>query len=100
MRTPRNPIRIPRHPARDTVLPLAVGQGGDDQAMLLFAAGTAFAIVGPQYLAVSGITEDDAGIASAVQRAADQLAAHLTPAAPECPTAPRPPRLSRPERCS
>jgi len=32
-----------------------------------------FGIVGLQYVAVSGVTEDDAGIASGVQRAADQL---------------------------
>ncbi|MCW5254685.1 MFS transporter [Streptomyces sp. SHP 1-2] len=42
-------------------------------AMLLIAAGMAFGIVGLQYVAVSGVTEDDAGTASSVQRAADQL---------------------------
>jgi DHA2 family lincomycin resistance protein-like MFS transporter len=42
-------------------------------AMLLIAAGMVFGIVGLQYLAVSDVTEDDAGIASGVQRAADQL---------------------------
>ncbi|MFJ1589906.1 MFS transporter [Kitasatospora albolonga] len=42
-------------------------------AMLLIAAGMGFGIVGLQYVAVSGVTEDDAGIASGVQRAADQL---------------------------
>lgn len=42
-------------------------------AMLLIAAGMGFGIVGLQYIAVSGTTEDDAGIASGVQRAADQL---------------------------
>ncbi|SEE53245.1 drug resistance transporter, EmrB/QacA subfamily [Jiangella alba] len=42
-------------------------------AMLLIAAGMGFGIVGLQYLAVSGVTEDDAGIASGIQRAADQL---------------------------
>ncbi|GLV76031.1 hypothetical protein Shyhy02_40310 [Streptomyces hygroscopicus subsp. hygroscopicus] len=42
-------------------------------AMLLIAAGMGFGIVGLQYLAVSGVTEGDAGIASGVQRAADQL---------------------------
>ncbi|MBA0053692.1 MFS transporter [Streptomyces sp. AJS327] len=42
-------------------------------AMLLIAAGMGLGIVGLQYLAVSGVTEDDAGIASGVQRAADQL---------------------------
>lgn len=41
--------------------------------MLLIAAGMGFGIVGLQYLAVSGVTEDDAGTASGVQRAADQL---------------------------
>ncbi|MER7697255.1 MFS transporter [Streptomyces sp. NPDC096095] len=42
-------------------------------AMLLIAAGMGFGIVGLQYAAVAGVTEDDAGIASGVQRAADQL---------------------------
>jgi DHA2 family lincomycin resistance protein-like MFS transporter len=42
-------------------------------AMLLISAGMVFGIVGLQYLAVSGVTEDDAGTASGVQRAADQL---------------------------
>jgi hypothetical protein len=42
-------------------------------AMLLISAGMVFGIVGLQYLAVSGVTEDDAGIASGAQRAADQL---------------------------
>ncbi|ONK13546.1 Spectinomycin tetracycline efflux pump [Streptomyces sp. MP131-18] len=42
-------------------------------AMILTAAGMGFGIVGLQYVAVSGVTEDDAGIASGVQRAADQL---------------------------
>lgn len=42
-------------------------------AMLLIAAGMGFGIVGLQYIAVSGVTEDDAGIAAGVQRAADQL---------------------------
>ncbi|MFF9218349.1 MFS transporter [Streptomyces viridosporus] len=42
-------------------------------AMLLISAGMGFGIVGLQYVAVSGVTEDDAGIASGVQRAADQL---------------------------
>ncbi len=41
--------------------------------MLLIAAGMGFGIVGLQYIAVSGVTEGDAGIASGVQRAADQL---------------------------
>lgn len=42
-------------------------------AMLLIAAGMGFGIVGLQYIAVSGTTDEDAGIASGVQRAADQL---------------------------
>ncbi len=42
-------------------------------AMALVAAGMGFGIVGLQYVAVTGVTEDDAGIASGVQRAADQL---------------------------
>lgn len=42
-------------------------------AMLLIAAGLGFGIIGLQYAAVSGVTETDAGIASGVQRAADQL---------------------------
>ncbi|WP_245646207.1 MFS transporter [Nocardiopsis trehalosi] len=42
-------------------------------AMLLVAAGMVFGLVGLQYAAVTGVTEEDAGIASGVQRAADQL---------------------------
>lgn len=42
-------------------------------AMVLIAAGMGFGIVGLHYVAVSGVTEDGAGIASGVQRAADQL---------------------------
>ncbi|MEU0487639.1 MFS transporter [Nocardiopsis sp. NPDC006139] len=42
-------------------------------AMLLIAAGMGFGLVGLQYIAVGGTTEEDAGIASGVQRAADQL---------------------------
>ncbi|CAM2754512.1 MFS transporter [Streptomyces albus] len=42
-------------------------------AMVLVAAGMGFGIVGLQYIAVTGVTGDDAGIASGVQRAADQL---------------------------
>lgn len=42
-------------------------------AMLLIAAGMGFGLVGLQYIAVSGTTDKDAGIASGVQRAADQL---------------------------
>ncbi|WP_254715232.1 MFS transporter [Actinomadura sp. NAK00032] len=42
-------------------------------AMVLIAAGMGLGIVGLQYVAVTGVTEDDAGMASGVQRAADQL---------------------------
>lgn len=42
-------------------------------AMILIAAGMGLGLVGLQYAAVSGVTEHDAGIASGVQRAADQL---------------------------
>ncbi|MGV9774419.1 MFS transporter [Streptosporangium sp. NPDC003464] len=42
-------------------------------AMVLIAAGMGFGNIGLQYVAVTGVTEDDAGIASGVQRAADQL---------------------------
>lgn len=42
-------------------------------AMLLIAAGMGFGLVGLQYIAVSGVTDEDAGTASGVQRAADQL---------------------------
>ncbi|WP_193105131.1 MFS transporter [Brachybacterium sp. FME24] len=42
-------------------------------AMVLIAAAMGFGLVGLQYIAVSGATEKDAGIASGVQRAADQL---------------------------
>lgn len=42
-------------------------------AMLFIAAGMGFGIVGLQYAAVTGVTDDDAGVASGVQRAADQL---------------------------
>ncbi|WP_204036653.1 MFS transporter [Micromonospora qiuiae] len=42
-------------------------------AMLLIAAGMGFGLVGLQYIAVSGTTDEDAGTASGVQRAADQL---------------------------
>ncbi|MEU4516296.1 MFS transporter [Nonomuraea wenchangensis] len=42
-------------------------------AMLLIAAGMGFGLVGLQYIAVSGTTDEDAGIASGVQRAADQF---------------------------
>ncbi|MFE6779480.1 MFS transporter [Streptomyces sp. NPDC057702] len=42
-------------------------------AMLLISAGMGFGLVGLQYIAVSGVTDEDAGIASGVQRAADQL---------------------------
>lgn len=49
------------------------GRAATVPAMLLVAAGLGFGIIGLQYAAVSGVTEDDAGIASGVQRAADQL---------------------------
>lgn len=42
-------------------------------AMVLVAAGMCFGLIGLQYLAVSGTTGEDAGIASGVQRAVDQL---------------------------
>ena len=42
-------------------------------AMILIAAGMGFGLVGLQYVSVTGVTEQDAGIASGVQRAADQL---------------------------
>ena len=42
-------------------------------AMLFIAAGMGFGLVGLQYAAVTGVTNDDAGIASGVQRASDQL---------------------------
>ena len=42
-------------------------------AMLFIAAGMGFGLVGLQYAAVTGVTDDDAGVASGVQRAADQL---------------------------
>jgi hypothetical protein len=41
--------------------------------MLLIAVGMGFGLVGLRYMAVSGTTDEDAGIASGVQRAADQL---------------------------
>lgn len=42
-------------------------------AMLFVAAGMGFGLVGLQYAAVTGVTDEDAGVASGVQRAADQL---------------------------
>ncbi|MFI6090774.1 MFS transporter [Streptomyces sp. NPDC051218] len=42
-------------------------------AMVFIAAGMCLGIVGLQYIAVIKVTEDDAGIASGIQRAADQL---------------------------
>src|SRR5690625_4074986 len=42
-------------------------------AMVLIAVGMGFGLVGLQYAAVTGVTESDAGTASGVQRAADQL---------------------------
>lgn len=60
-----------------TVVALVAVMGGGAAwllpAMLLIAAGMGFGLVGLQYIAVSGTTEEDAGIASGVQRAADQL---------------------------
>src|SRR5690606_14410571 len=41
--------------------------------MHMIAAVMSFGLVGSQCVAVSGVTDDDAGIASGVQRAADQL---------------------------
>lgn len=52
---------------------LGLGAAALLPAMLLIAAGMGFGVVGLQYLAVSGVTEDDAGTASGVQRASDQL---------------------------
>lgn len=42
-------------------------------AMLFIAAGMGFGLVGLQYAAVTGVTDDNAGVASGIQRAADQL---------------------------
>jgi DHA2 family lincomycin resistance protein-like MFS transporter len=42
-------------------------------AMVLIAAGMGFGLIGLQYLAVSGATDEDAGIASGIQRGVDQL---------------------------
>jgi EmrB/QacA subfamily drug resistance transporter len=60
-----------------TVIALAAALGGGAAwllpAMLLIGAGMGFGLVGLQYLAVSGTTGEDAGIASGVQRAVDQL---------------------------
>jgi len=42
-------------------------------AMLFIAAGMGFGLVGLQYAAVTEVTEEDAGVASGVQRASDQL---------------------------
>lgn len=42
-------------------------------AMVLIAAGMGLGLVGLQYVALSGVTDDDAGTASGVQRAVDQL---------------------------
>ncbi|WP_214367036.1 MFS transporter [Pseudonocardia sp. H11422] len=59
------------------VIALVVVLGGSAvamvPAMLLIGAGMGFGLVGLQYVAVSGVTDDDAGTASGVQRAADQL---------------------------
>ncbi|MEU4983208.1 MFS transporter [Streptomyces sp. NPDC021969] len=60
-----------------TVIALVAALGGGAvwllPAMLLIAAGMDFGLVGLQYIAVGGTTDEDAGIASGVQRAADQL---------------------------
>lgn len=59
-----------------TIAVVAVMGGGAAwllPAMLLIAAGMGFGLVGLQYIAVSGTTDNDAGVASGVQRAADQL---------------------------
>lgn len=42
-------------------------------AMAFIAAGMGFGLVGLQYAAVTGVTDDDAGVAAGLQRAADQL---------------------------
>jgi len=42
-------------------------------AMLLTAFGMGLGLIGLQYVAVTDVTDDDAGVASGVQRAADQL---------------------------
>ncbi|MFE0152209.1 MFS transporter [Nonomuraea sp. NPDC059007] len=56
---------------------LVVGAGAGALAMIpamvLIAAGMGFGLVGLQYAAVAGVGENDAGVASGVQRAADQL---------------------------
>lgn len=46
-------------------------------AMVFIAGGMGFGLVGLQYIAVSGVTEQDAATASGVQRAADQLGGAL-----------------------
>ena len=55
------------------VTTVGAGPGWLLPAMILVAAGMGFGIIGLQYQAVSGTTEQDAGTASGVQRAADQL---------------------------
>lgn len=55
------------------VVALGAGAVAMVPAMLFIAAGMGFGLVGLQYVAVSGVTDDDAGTASGVQRAADQL---------------------------
>ncbi|TCP46321.1 DHA2 family lincomycin resistance protein-like MFS transporter [Tamaricihabitans halophyticus] len=55
------------------VTALDAGAGWLLLAMVLIAAGMGCGLVGLQYIAVSGATEEDAGMASGVQRAADQL---------------------------
>ncbi|MFI2780622.1 MFS transporter [Streptomyces sp. ALB3] len=60
-----------------TVIALVALLGGGPAwllpAMLLIAAGMGFGLVGLQYIAVSATSAEDVGIASGVQRAADQL---------------------------
>ncbi|MBK1785279.1 MFS transporter [Prauserella sp. ASG 168] len=54
-------------------IPVGSGVAGTIPAMVLIAAGMGFGLVGLQYAAVSGVTGDDAGVASGIQRASDQL---------------------------
>ncbi|MGC5616170.1 MFS transporter [Georgenia sp. Z1491] len=56
-----------------TVAAVDAGAAPTVLAMLPIAAGMGLGLVGLQYVAVSGVTDDDAGTASGVQRAADQL---------------------------
>ncbi|GAB3576294.1 DHA2 family efflux MFS transporter permease subunit [Amycolatopsis endophytica] len=55
---------------------VAAGDGGTGfaiLAMILIATGMGFGLVGLQYAAVHDVSDEDAGTASGVQRAADQL---------------------------